>query len=130
MRWTLWIAFAALCILSGTSWVIPDVATGLPQLEQQGILFGLAGLIAVSFSGRRLWSGFAGARWIRLAAASVMFFGVPIVAGEYARGGVSAITRSALFAVVPVVVVMVVAAGGASGGEGRGARRFLVPALG
>jgi drug/metabolite transporter (DMT)-like permease len=129
MRWTLWTSFAVLCILAATSWVIPDVANGLPQLEQQGILFGLVGLIAVAFSGRRLWSGIAGVRWIWLAAASVMFFGVPMVVGEYARGSVSAITRSALFAMVPVVVVMVVAAGDASGGEERGARRFLVPAL-
>jgi hypothetical protein len=129
MRWTLWIAFAALCLLAGTSWVIPYVATPLPLLEQQGLLFGVVGLIAMLFSGHRLWSGIAGGRWIRLAAASVMFFGVPMVAGEYARGSVSGITRSALFAMVPVVVVMVVAAGGASGGEERGARRFLVPAL-
>ncbi|HEX3968909.1 MAG TPA: hypothetical protein VHW70_13155 [Edaphobacter sp.] len=129
MRWTLWIAFAALCLLSGTSWVISDMANPLPQLEQQGILFGVVGLIAMLFSGRELLPGIAGPRWGRLAATSVMFFGVPIVAGECTRGNVSAITRSALFAMVPIVVVMVVAAGGGSGGEERGARRFLVPAL-
>ncbi len=38
-------------------------------------------------------------------------------------------SRSALFAVVPVVVVLVVAAGNMRGPEERGARRFLVPAL-
>ena len=129
MRWALWTAFAGLCILAGTSWVIPDVGNGLPQLERQGILFGVIGLIALSFTGRRLWFRLADLPWIRLAAAAVMFFGVPMVVGEYGRGSVSAITRSALFAMVPVVVVMVVAAGDASGGEGRGARRFLVPAL-
>jgi drug/metabolite transporter (DMT)-like permease len=128
MRWTLWIAFAVLCILAGSSWAIPDGANPLPPLEQQGILFGVIGLIALLFSGRRLWSGIADLRRARLAAASVMFFGIPIVASEYARGSVSAVTRSALFAMVPVVVVLAVAAGDAASEE-RGARRFLVPAL-
>ncbi len=127
MRWTLWTAFAALCILAGTSWVIPDVANGLPRLQQQGILFGAIGLIALLFTGRRLWFGLAGLLRIRLAAAAVMFFGVPIVAGECARGSVPAIAISALFAMAPVVVVMAVASAGEA--EERGARRFLVPAL-
>jgi hypothetical protein len=69
-------------------------------------------------------------RWAKLAVAAVMFFGVPIVVGEYARGSVTALSRSALFAMVPVVVVVVVAASDTSEGEQRGARRFLVPALG
>jgi len=109
--------------------MIPDAANPVPLLEQQGLLFGVVGLIAMLSAGRRLWFGVAGALWIRLAAASVMFFGVPMVVGEYARGSVSAITRSALFAMVPVVVVMVVSASNASSGEERGARRFLVPSL-
>jgi hypothetical protein len=129
MRWTLWIAFAMLCILAGTSWAIPDGANPFPPLEQQGILFGVIGLIALLFSGRRLWSRIVDLRRARLAAAAVIFFGIPIVASEYARGSASAITRSALFAMVPVVVVLAVAAGDAAGGEERGARRFLVPAL-
>jgi hypothetical protein len=65
-------------------------------------------------------------RYVRLAAAAMGFFGVPIVVAEYARGSVPAISRSALFAMVPVVVVMVVAAGESAE---RGARLFLMPAL-
>lgn len=130
MRWTHWIAFAALCLLSGTSWVIPDMANPLPPLEQQGILFGVVGLIALFFAGRRLWFRIADLRWVRLAAASVMFFGIPMVVGEYAQGSVSVIVRSALFAMVPIVVVMVVASSGSTDkAEERGARRFLMPAL-
>jgi drug/metabolite transporter (DMT)-like permease len=128
MRWTLWIAFAALCIVAGTSWAIPGAGSdSLPPLEQQGLLFGVIGLIAFLFAGRRAWVGIA--RWLELAAAAVMFFGVPIVAGEYAWGSMTAISRSALFAMVPVVVVLVIAAGDTSEGEERGVRRFLVPAL-
>jgi hypothetical protein len=130
MRWTLWIAFAVLCILSGTSWAIPrEMSDGLPLLEQQGILFGVIGLTALLFAGRRAWSRNIGLRYVRLAAASVGFFGVPMVVAEYARGSVPAISRSALFALVPVVVVMTVASGESAGREERGARLFLMPAL-
>jgi drug/metabolite transporter (DMT)-like permease len=130
MRWTLWIAFAVLCILSGTSWAIPrEMSYGLPPLEQQGILFGVIGLTALLFAGRRVWSRNIGLRHIRLAAAAVGFFGVPMAVAEYARGSVPAISRSALFALVPVVVVMTVASGESVGREERGARLFLMPAL-
>lgn len=130
MRWTLWLAFAVLCILSGTSWAIPrEMSDGLPPLEQQGILFGVIGLTALLSAGRRVWSRNIGPRHIRLAAAAVGFFGVPMVVAEYARGSVPAISRSALFALVPVVVVMTVASGESVGREERGARLFLMPAL-
>jgi drug/metabolite transporter (DMT)-like permease len=127
MRWTLWIAFVVLCVLSGTSWAIPrEMSDGLPPLEQQGVLFGAIGLTALLFGGRRGWSRKMDLRYVRLAAAAMGFFGVPIVVAEYARGSVPAISRSALFAMVPVVVVMVVAAGESAE---RGARLFLMPAL-
>src|ERR1700733_4642859 len=130
MRWTLWIAFAALCILSGTSWAIPDdVSEGLPRLEQQGLLFGAIGVIALFVAGCEVWLRIGNLQWARLAAASVAFFGAPVVVAEYARGSVPAISRSALFAMVPVVVVMVVATGDVAGDvigrEERGAMRFL-----
>jgi drug/metabolite transporter (DMT)-like permease len=130
MRWTLWIGFAVLCVLSGTSWAIPrEMSDGLPPLEQQGIVFGGIGLFALLFAGRRVWSRRMASLYARLAAAAVGFFGVPIVVVEYARGGVPAISRSALFALVPVVVVMAVASGESAGREERGARLFLMPAL-
>jgi drug/metabolite transporter (DMT)-like permease len=130
MRWTLWIAFAALCILSGTSWAIPDAGTDvLPPLEQQGILFGALGLVAILFVGRgmRLRSGWLPR--VELAGTAVGFFGVPVVVVEYTLGSVPAISRSALYAMVPVVVVLAVASGDVTAREDRGARRFLVPAL-
>jgi drug/metabolite transporter (DMT)-like permease len=130
MRWTLWIAFAALCILAGTSWIIPpEMPDGLPPLEQQGLLFGVVGLTALMFAIRRRWQRNEGLRFAWLAAASVGFFGVPVVVAEYARGSVGTISRSALYAMVPVVVVLAVASGNGTGGEERGARRLLVPAL-
>jgi drug/metabolite transporter (DMT)-like permease len=130
MRWTLWTAFAALCILSGTSWALPvAISEGLPALEQQGLLFGVIGLIALAFLARGRQRRDAGLRFARLAGAALGFFGVPVVIAEYARGSVPAISRSALFAAVPVVVVVMVAAGDVRGREEGGARRFLIPAL-
>jgi drug/metabolite transporter (DMT)-like permease len=130
MRWTLWIAFAVLCVLSGTSWAIPrEMSDELPPLEQQGVLFGVIGLTAFLFAGRGVWSRSRVLGCARLAAAAVGLFGVPVVAVEYARGSVPAMSRSALFAMVPVVVVLAVGAGEATGREERGARRLLVPAL-
>lgn len=128
MRWTLLSAFSALCILSGTSWVIPEGMTSqLPPLEQQGLVFGGIGLVALFFAGRGLLVRMGSLPWVRLAAAAAGFFGVPIVVGEFARGSVPGTSRSALYATVPVVVVLVVAAGDRK--EGEDARRFLVPAL-
>ncbi len=128
MRWTLWLAFGVLCILSGTSWAIPAEISGeLSPLEEQGILFSVVGVTALLFAGRKIW--YRGLQSARLAGAGVGFFGVPFVVAEYARGSVPAMSRSALFAMVPVVVVLAVAAGEWTEREERGARLFLVPAL-
>jgi hypothetical protein len=130
MRWSLRIAFASLCILSGTSWAFPrEVIDVVPPLEQQGTLFGLLGLIGLAFSGRRVWARNRRLQCGQLAGAAVGFFGVPILVAEVARGSLPAISRSALFAMVPVVVVMVLAAGEGSKRAEPGARRFLIPAL-
>ena len=123
-------ALAALCILSGTSWVIPGgMMNELPPLERQSLLFGGIWLVALFFARRRLWLRIEWLQWIRLAAAAVGFFGIPIVVAEYVRGSVPATSRSALFAMVPVVVVLVVAASDQTEGGQRGVRQLLVPAL-
>jgi drug/metabolite transporter (DMT)-like permease len=130
MRWTVWAAFAALCLLAGSSWVIPEMmGDGLPPLERQGVLFGLLGLCALVFALRRVEFRGVGKLHVRLALAGVGVFGVSDVVVEYARGSVPSFSRSALYALVPVVVVMAVAAGVGGGSEERGARRLLVPAL-
>src|ERR1700722_11200244 len=130
MRWKVWAPFAVLCLVSGSSWIIPPaMADGLPLLEQQSLLFGVIGLIALLFSRRDTWARRGGLQLARTGGTAVAFFGVPIVVVEYAGASVSSITRSALFAVVPVVVALAVAAGDVGIREERGARRFLAPAL-
>jgi hypothetical protein len=121
MRRASWIGFVVLCFLSATSWVIPH-GEDLPVLEQQCIRYTVIGLIALLLGG---WRGWSWGQGVDLGVMSVGFFGVPIAIVEWAQGSVSQISRSALFAMVPVVVVMAVAAGD----EERGVRRFLVPAL-
>jgi hypothetical protein len=124
------VAFAALCILSGTSWVIPrEISDGLPALELQSLLFGVIGLAALILTVRGVRFRAGVSLYARLAVAGVVFFGIPLVISEYARGSVAENSRSALFAMVPVVVVLTVAAGDAAGIDERGARRFLIPAL-
>jgi drug/metabolite transporter (DMT)-like permease len=130
MRWNRWFAFVALCILSGTSWVIPhDGVDRLPPLEQQGILFGVLGCGALLFAGGRESFGDMRRRWVRLAWAAVGFLGVPSVVAEYTRGPLPVISRAALFAMVPIVIVMTLAARESVKNEERGARRLLIPAL-
>jgi hypothetical protein len=121
MSRSVWIAFVVLCILSATSWVITH-GEELPALEQQGIRYAVIGLIALLLGGARGWSWSEG---LHLGVMSLGFFGVPVAVGEWAQASVSEVSRSALFAMVPVVVVMAIAAGD----EERGVRRFLVPAL-
>jgi drug/metabolite transporter (DMT)-like permease len=121
MRRASWIGFVVLCILSATSWVIPR-GEELSVFEQQGIRYAVVGLVALLLGGYRgwLWN-----RGLRLGVVGIGFFGVPVAIVEWAQGNVSEISRSTLFAMVPVVVVMTIAAGD----EERGVRRFLVPAL-
>jgi hypothetical protein len=121
MRRVSWIGFVVLCILSATSWVIPH-GEEFPVLEQQSIRYAVIGLIALLLGGYRGWSWGQG---LNLGVMSVGFFGVPVVVMELAKGSVSEISRSALFAIVPVVVVMTTAAGD----DERGVRRLLLPAL-
>lgn len=124
MGWREWTAFALLCLISGTSWIIPS-ASELPSLEEQAILYFFIGMFGLVWE----WSALRKRPFRQiatLAAASIAFFGGPMLAVEYARGAVGEITRSALFAMSPVIVVMTVASFEDSD---RSARRFLVPAL-
>ena len=120
IRWSVWIAFGLLCFVSGSAWVVP-AGGGLAVLERQGLLFGVLGVGALCFS-RRRWA-FRGGLWV--GAAGLGVFGLPMVVSEGVRGSVGEISRSALFATVPVVVILAVTMGEAVGG----ARRLLMPAL-
>ena len=117
---TTWTAFAALCLLSGTFWVLP-ANHALPTLERQSLLFGVSALAALCFRPRRI----PAITQLYLAIAGIGFFGLPIAVVDIAHSSVSETTRSALFAMVPVVVILAVVISN----EAEGARRLLAPAL-
>ena len=120
IRRTVWIAFAALCLVVGTYWALPTESS-LPALQRQSLLFGLSGLAALCLPRPRT----ALSARLKIAAAGTGFFGFPIVVVEIVRGSVGEITRSALFAIVPVVIVLVIAITETT----SNARRLLLPAL-
>jgi drug/metabolite transporter (DMT)-like permease len=123
------ILFATLCLLSASSWIAApfDVST-LPSLERQGLLYGAIGLIALLISGRGVWSRHPTRSSAQAALAGLLFFAVPTIEIELASGTIPAISRSALFALIPIVVIITIASGNAQS-SGEGARRLLTPAL-
>ncbi|GGG81412.1 hypothetical protein [Edaphobacter dinghuensis] len=127
MRWTTWAAFFALCLLSASSWLLPEGGADESSIAQQGFFYGIIGLLACAFSYRSIWARVSRGDllWLKAAAMSILLLGVPVVAVEWTRDGISDINCAALFALVPFVIVVV-----AIGRELEpGVRRFFVPAL-
>lgn len=127
MRRRIWIAFGALCVLLSSSWLLPAGDVDASPIAHQGCFYAVVGLAAGMLSYRHLWGRLKrGERlcW-QLTGLSVLLLGLPTVLGEWARDGMSDISRAALFALVPFVVVVVAAARELE----PGVRRFFVPAL-
>jgi drug/metabolite transporter (DMT)-like permease len=130
MKRSIWIAFSCLCLLSASAWAAtPFGSSTLPPLEQLAILYLAIGLGSLLVSGKSWWKRVRNRPWAALVIASVMFFGAPALAIELASGAVPEITRSALFALVPIVVAVVVSAAEAGTPGEHSARRSLIPAL-
>ncbi len=121
--------FGALCLLSSCAWIAePFGSSSLPPLERQGLLFaaiGIVSLLLLRGSALRLKDK----AWVHLAIAGIALFSVPEIAISLASGAVPEISRSALFAMVPIVVVVVTSAGAGTDGSEINAGRFLAPAL-
>jgi drug/metabolite transporter (DMT)-like permease len=130
MKRSIWIAFSCLCLLSASAWAAtPFGSSTLPPLEQLALLHLAIGLGSLLVSGKSWWKRVRNRPWAALVIASVMFFGAPALAIELASGAVPEITRSALFALVPVVVTITIAAVDAGTPSESSARRSLLPAL-
>jgi drug/metabolite transporter (DMT)-like permease len=130
MTRSVWIAFSTLCLLSASAWAATSFRPSrLPSLEEQGLLLLVLGLGGVPFAVRGVPSANRGRARLRLAMAGLGFFAVPALAIEFASGYVPEISRSALFAMVPVVVIVVLSASEIGASGERGAIRSLVPAL-
>lgn len=132
IRWTIWAAFAGLCLLVSSSRLLPVVAAdSLSSIPQQSCFYGLAGLIALLIAGPRLWNRIKQREllWLQLAGVSILLLGMSAVVSEWARDGVSDITQAALFALVPFLVVVVAMGREPIVCEEFGVRRFFAPAL-
>ena len=130
MNRSVWLTFGALCLLSASAWIATPYDTStLPSLESQGLLYAAIGLIALLISRRQPWSRNQIRSSAQLALAGLMFFGLPAAAIELASGSVPAISRSALFSMVPIVVILAITSGEAREPGEAGARRLLPPTL-
>jgi drug/metabolite transporter (DMT)-like permease len=130
MKRSVWLTFGALCLLSSSAWIVEsNGASTLSSLERQGLLYLVVGLAALLLCGRGSLSRIRQQPWPRLVVAGLGFFGVPALAIELASGTVPDVSRSALFAMVPIVVVVALSAVDAGESAERDARRSLPPAL-
>jgi drug/metabolite transporter (DMT)-like permease len=130
MNRSVWLTFGALCLLSASAWIATPYDTStLPSLESQGLLYAAIGLIALLISARQPWSRNQNGSSAQLALAGLMFFGLPAAAIDLASGSIPAISRSALFAMVPIVVILAITSGDARDSGEAGARRLLTPTL-
>lgn len=130
--WTIWAAFAGLCLLVSSSRLLPAVAAdSTSSIAQQSCFYGAVGLIALIIAGRRLLVRIKQRKLLllQLAGVSILLLGMPAVVSEWARDGLSDITQTALFALVPFLVVVVAMAREPIAGEDLGVRRFFAPAL-
>lgn len=127
MRRSIRVAFGALCLLLASSWLLPATTIEASPIAQQGCFYGAVGLAAWILSYRKLWGRLKRREWLclGLAGVSVLLLGLPMVLGEWARDGISDISRAALFALVPFVVVAVAMMRELE----TGVRRFFAPAL-
>ena len=128
MKRSLWLVFGAYCVLSSVGWIITSFAEEGSFFEHQIILYVVVGTGAFLFAARRLRFSGNSMLWVRLAVAGVVFLGLPGCLMQWAGRGVSSISTSATFALLPVVVVLVtvIDRDGRDEGEGWG---FLAPAL-
>jgi drug/metabolite transporter (DMT)-like permease len=132
MRWTIWAAFAGLCVLVSSSRLLPAVtADSTSSIAQQSCFYGVVGFIALIIAGRRLLVRIKQRKllWLQLAGVSILLLGMPAIVSEWARDGLSDITQAALFALVPFLVVVVAMGREPTAGEDLGVRRFFAPAL-
>jgi len=131
-RWTIWAAFGGLCLLVSSSRLLPAVAAdSTSAIAQQSCFYGVVAFFALMVAARRLWNRTKQHEllWLPLAGVSILLLGMPAVVSEWARDGLSDITQTALFALVPFVVVAIAMGREPIAGEEFGVRRFFAPAL-
>ena len=131
MRWRLWLGFAGLCLLSGSAWLLDEVAkpifSGPAHVAvHYGLLAVVFGLVSLK-PGRRART--SGRILFRVALAGVLLFGLPIIMNSAAAGKVSGLDGVLVFCLVPAMVVFLSAQSVSGFGESESPLRLLLPAL-
>ena len=123
--------FALLCVLSGSGWVLDELAPGLLHgLQRMAIHDGVLAVVVGGLSlrnhrgVRRHWRF-----WVKLAIAGMAIFAVPQTLIGAAGGHVSGTTELLVFLLVPAVVVFVVAQQTDNLGSAESNLQYLTPAL-
>ena len=131
MKGRLWLGFAGLCLLSGSVWLLDEVAPpvfgGPAQVAiHDGFLAGVFGLLSLKFGGRERTS----ARMVfELVLAGVALLGLPAIVGAGAAGKVSSLDGVLVFCMVPAIVVFLTAQRVSGFGDTESPLRLLLPAL-
>ena len=127
---TVWVAFAALCLLVANAWLLPAQPDKSPA--GQVCFYGVIGLAALLLSRRQLWTRRKrqGTGWLLVTAgASVLLLGLPATLNAWGQETLPDVSRAALFGLTPFVVVVVVSGSDALSRDEPGVRRFFVPTL-
>ena len=133
MKLRVWLAFAALCLLSGSGWLLaewqPETLPGLfPVALRSGLLAILFWAVDQAGHSSNRQSLPAGAL-APLFAWSVLMASLPAVAVLYAGEHLSPLTEALVFALTPVLVVFFVSQRAVGFGARESPLRLLAPAL-
>lgn len=117
MRRSVWLMYAAYCLLVASEWLLPSSSRLM-----RGLIFAVVGIVAAILNGRSGWRGFGDVG--RLALAAVLLVAVPELLWGWGLRHVSSNLLAVVRALTPVMLVLVVAQS-----AGDGARRLLIPAV-
>jgi drug/metabolite transporter (DMT)-like permease len=128
---TVWLEFAALCILSGSTWMIdqsfPQVLSGPVRVAVQDGVLALIFAIATRVQGVQVW--LSPKQWLELALAGAGLLAVPSIVSAGASGVVSDFDGILCYTLVPAIVVFLAGQSSLGFGGEESPLRLLVPAL-
>ena len=131
MRTRHWLWFAALCLLSGSGWLVdqasPPVLSGPLRVAIQDGVLALVFAVATRLRGSLV--RITRARWIELALAGIALLAVPSIVAAGAASSVPDIDGVLCYAFVPVAVIFILSQASANFGAEESPLRLLVPAL-
>lgn len=127
---TVWVAFAALCLLVANAWLLPTQSD--ESTVREVCFYGVIGLAALLPSWRqlRLLRKRQGTIWLlATAGASVLLLGLPAALNMWGQQTLPDISRASLFGLTPFVVVVTAMGSETLSRDEMNVRRFFAPSL-